>query len=225
MGLTVKKMIDLNNEKRELLTPKNKEYFENMLVYIRSNGFFRDEKATEELLLEMLEHLLEAQKEGKSAEEVFGKTPKELADEINQSLPKEPIKNVLEFCFEILLTFFGWFLIPVGIFTYFFKDKYVEVHIGSILLYAFSLTNFFIISVLFILSMLRNSAFKNEKHKKRKSWILGLILGLLIFSVVIILNMNKSFGPKIEINSYTILGLGCFFLLASYLLRKMREAK
>lgn len=225
MGLTVKKMIELNNEKRELLTPENKEYYENLLVYIRSNSLLREEKATEEILLEMLEHLLEAQKEGKSAEEVFGKTPKELADEINQSLPKEPIKNVIEFCFEILLTFFGWFLVPVGIFTYFFKDKQVELPIISFLLYAFTLIIFFIISILFIFNMLKNSSFKNEKHKKRKSWILGLILGLLIFSVVIILNMNKSFGPKMEINSYTIIGLGCFFLLASYLLSKIREAK
>lgn len=225
MGLTVKKMIELNNEKRELLTPENKEYYENLLVYIRSNSLLREEKATEEILLEMLEHLLEAQKEGKSAEEVFGKTPKELADEINQSLPKEPIKNVIEFCFEIVLTFFGWFLIPVGIFTYFFKDKQVELPIISFLLYTFTLIIFFIISILFIFNMLKNSSFKNEKHKKRKSWILGLILGLLIFSVVIILNMNKSFGPKMEINSYTIIGLGCFFLLASYLLSKIREAK
>ncbi|WP_339288736.1 DUF1129 family protein [Ureibacillus sp. FSL K6-0786] len=79
MKVSVKELIRQNNEKRKQLTPENQQYYENLLVYIRAN-LSRNERATEEVLLEMLEHLLEAQKEGKTASEVFGKNPKDLAD-------------------------------------------------------------------------------------------------------------------------------------------------
>lgn len=216
MDIKVKKIVELNNERRKLLTPENKEFYENFVVYIRANSFMRDEKATEEVLLEMLDHLLEAQKEGKSAEEVFGKTPKQLADEISRTLPKESIKNVIEFSFEILLIFFGWFLLPIGIFTY-FMEKTVEVHIVSLIIYTILLITLFSLFVVIVMRVMRKSAFVDEKMKKRQIWFFSLITGVVIVSVGLAFKIIGSFGPKIEIDYYTILGLGCFFLLASYL--------
>ena len=75
MTRTIKKIIAENNEKRNLLSKDNEEYYTNFLTYVRSS-FFKDEYATEEILLEMLDHVLLAQEEGKSAEAVFGKQPK-----------------------------------------------------------------------------------------------------------------------------------------------------
>lgn len=225
MSITVKEMIELNNKKRDLLTPENKEYYENMLVYIRSS-FFRDERASEEVLLEMLDHMLEAQKDGKSAEDVFGKTPKELAEEITQSLPKDSFKNIFEFSLEIVLSLFGWFLVPIGVVIFFLKNKVLELPIISFLIYAFVIILIYMAIMLGVFKMLRKNTFENDKKReKRKVWIFGLGCGVVITAISILFQTIGPFGPKIEISSYTILGLGCFFLLGSYLFRKIREAK
>lgn len=56
MRISVKQLIDLNNKKRQLLTSENEKYYSNLLVYIRSSGF-KNEKAMEEKLLEILKQL------------------------------------------------------------------------------------------------------------------------------------------------------------------------
>jgi hypothetical protein len=59
--MTAEEMIQVNNERRKQLNEENRKYYENMLVYLRLSSI--PEKKTEELLLEMLDHLLIAQEE------------------------------------------------------------------------------------------------------------------------------------------------------------------
>lgn len=59
-------LIKLNNKKREKLNEENLKYYEDMLVYLRLS-FLKSEQETEELLNELLDHLLEAQEEGKTS--------------------------------------------------------------------------------------------------------------------------------------------------------------
>ncbi|GAB2717777.1 hypothetical protein GCM10027018_26770 [Paenibacillus thermoaerophilus] len=49
--------------------------------------------------------MLAAQEEGKTAEEVFGKDPRVLADEIHEQLPREPFRHTAWFMAEILCRF------------------------------------------------------------------------------------------------------------------------
>lgn len=223
MELTIKEMIEINNQKRKLLTPENEKYYTDMVVYIRSK-FFRDERAIEEVLLEMLDHLLEAQKEGKNAEEVFGKSPKELADEIHQSLPKESIKDLVSFSLEILFTLFGWALIPFGVFTY-FQDKSFEVQTGNLLLFTILLVCSLITLIFIFMMIVRKSSFQDSKGEKRQAWIFGGCFGGISVAVALIMKIVEPFGPTITLSYYTVLGLGCFFLLVSYLFKKYRETK
>ena len=74
------------NEKRKELTEENRKVYEDMLTYLRLS-YNKSERETEEILLELLNHLLEAQKAGKSAEEIFGPDPKRLAKQIVGELP------------------------------------------------------------------------------------------------------------------------------------------
>ncbi|WP_347862474.1 hypothetical protein U0355_04750 [Salimicrobium sp. PL1-032A] len=55
-----KEMIKSNNEKRKELTEENREYYEDMLLYIRLS-YSKSEQDMEEVLAELLDHLLEAQ--------------------------------------------------------------------------------------------------------------------------------------------------------------------
>lgn len=223
MKVPVKELIRQNNEKRKLLTKENQEYYENFLVYIRAN-FSRDERATEEVLLEMLDHLLEAQKEGKTAKEVFGKNPKELADEIIASLPKESWKRQLEFIVEIIMTLFGWYFIARGIVPLIQKEDQT-IHSGTLVVSGLLLIASLAVLIHFVFVLLKKEAFKDRRKKKVGTILYGiLIVGLFALSLYVKFAIHP-FGPSFETSYYSIFGLGCFFLLASYLFKKMRESQ
>lgn len=223
MTLTIKEIIQQNNEKRKLLTPENETFYENMLVYIRTNAFC-NERATEEVLLEMLDHLLEAQKEGKMAEEVFGKSPQLLAEEIIETLPKESWKDTAEFSLEIILTLFGWFLVSWGILPL-IRQTDQTIHLGSLIVSSLLLIGIALIFIYLIFGIIRKNAFDDKKEKRKATWIYGVLVGLILvvgFGIVLLI---EPFGPTVQITYYTAFGLGCFFILTTYLLKRMRETK
>lgn len=85
--MNTKEMIAQNNARRELLEPHNLAAYENALVYIRLNG--RSEHSTESILLELLEHLIEAQQHGKTAEDVFGDDLQAYCDSLIADIPHQ----------------------------------------------------------------------------------------------------------------------------------------
>jgi len=73
-------MVELNNKKRELLTSENEAAYGDMLVYLRISNV--PQQQMEELLLEILDHLIEAQAENKSAYDIFGNDLQSYCDEL-----------------------------------------------------------------------------------------------------------------------------------------------
>lgn len=94
MFVNVKELIKQNNEKRENLNEENKNYYTDLMLYIRTK-LTLSEKQAEEVLMEMLDHLLEAQEEGKTASQVFGENPQAFADELIEQLPVEEKRDML----------------------------------------------------------------------------------------------------------------------------------
>lgn len=68
--MNVDMLIEENNRKRELLTPENEKYYDDMLIYIRLQWRL-SEQQSEEVLMEILDHLLHGQEEGKTAKDMF----------------------------------------------------------------------------------------------------------------------------------------------------------
>lgn len=68
------KLINENNQLRENLNSENKRYYEDLLVYIRSKSTFNREKDVEQLLLDMLHDLIDAQSNGESASSILVET-------------------------------------------------------------------------------------------------------------------------------------------------------
>lgn len=93
---SIKKIIDNNNGLRENLTDENKEYYEQLLLYIRSAGLFYDDYEIESLLMQILQDIISAQNHGQSAEEFFGKSPQAAADELIHNLGKSSRKEILK---------------------------------------------------------------------------------------------------------------------------------
>jgi len=79
--------IALNNAYQKELNKENAKYYEDLLTYIRSNALFKSEAQTEEVLLDIVQDILDAQREGVNAEAYFGTNPQETADEILQTIP------------------------------------------------------------------------------------------------------------------------------------------
>ncbi len=223
MQLTVKEMIEQNNEKRKNLTPENQQYYQNMLVYIRTNAL-KSERATEEVLLEMLDHLLEAQSEGKNADDVFGKTPKALAEEIIETLPKEPFKATLDYIVEIGFMLLGWYLVITGIPPLISQEEQT-VFLGTLLLSGFLLISSIVALLFFVFGMLKATAFKEKSKKNKVNWFLGAIFVLFFIGGIATNVILEPFGPSFTVSYLLAFGLGCFMLLAAYLFKKSRESK
>ena len=76
-----------NAKLQEFLNPVNDDYYGNLLLYVRSRSFLKDENVLEEALLEILQDILDAQENGETAEDYFGKQPKEIADDLLKEVP------------------------------------------------------------------------------------------------------------------------------------------
>ncbi|TMW73067.1 DUF1129 family protein [Alteribacter natronophilus] len=92
-----------NRERAKDLTGKHRDFYNELNVYINAGD--ADERAAQEMFSEILDHLFEAQKEGKSPQALYGKSPKEYAAELAAQLPKQTMKTqVLSFTY---LSFFA----------------------------------------------------------------------------------------------------------------------
>ncbi|BDH61361.1 hypothetical protein MTP04_14910 [Lysinibacillus sp. PLM2] len=223
MGLSVKQMIELNNKKRQLLTSENESYYSNLLVYIRSIGF-KNEKAMEEKLLEILDKLIKGQNEGDSAEDLFGISAKDLGNEILQSIPEASFKEKMEFGLEIGLTLFGWFLVIWGIVPL-IKNENPIVYLGSFVVSLVLLVVSLSFMIILIMGVLKKNAFENKRNSNKIIIASGGIVGLLFVASILVQLVVPPFGIAFEVTYFTPIGLGSFFLLASYLLKKSRESK
>ena len=223
MNMTVKQLVKANNEKRKQLTKENETYYESLLVYIRSSMFL-EERSTEELLYEMLDHLLLAQQDGKTAQDVFGKEPQQLADEMIATLPKEKPKKIVAFFTETMLLLVGIYLAIVGV-PPLLSGEVQTIYIGSFALIIGVLILSQVIVIYMLLRALKKDAFSSNKFKKLYSVTFIVIYVLVVMIVGAVSVFANDFGPSMQASAYTYFGLGCFLLLASYLLKLMRQAE
>ncbi|MBD7907692.1 DUF1129 family protein [Sporosarcina gallistercoris] len=223
--VTTKELIQENNEKREQLTEENERYYSNMLVYIRSK-FLLSERATEELLMEMLEHLLEGQQDGKSAEEIYGRDPKAYADELIAQMPKEKKKNQLLFGIQLTVGVLGWMVIArgaiLGIMS-FFQPVDERLYVVSTIALLAAVLLITAVGVLLLINMVNKTAFE-EKKSTWKFAIGGGMTGVMVFGLLMgIAFFFKERGPAIEFPWLASLLAGFVLLLVSQWISRTNE--
>lgn len=86
--MNTNQMIEENNQLRQRLNDENKAYYNDLLLYLRFQSVSRDEAQIESFLLDVLQDILAAQKDGLSAVDYFGKEPKEVADAFLAEVPR-----------------------------------------------------------------------------------------------------------------------------------------
>ncbi|MBZ8120120.1 DUF1129 domain-containing protein [Bacillus cereus] len=169
MRMNAQDMVELNNKKRELLTSENEAAYGDMLVYLRISNV--PQQQMEELLLEILDHLIEAQAENKSAYDIFGNDLQSYCDELISALPtqtKLEKTSLIGFSISLLL------VIQFGI------DAIVSFFILTFGNTAEQLTPVFsipgttlsvsiiILGILFILYLLKRYSFDQKMNWKRR---------------------------------------------------------
>ncbi|WP_278392131.1 hypothetical protein [Leuconostoc lactis] len=86
--MNTNQMIEENNQLRQRLNDENKAYYNDLLLYLRFQSVSRDEAQIESFLLDVLQDILAAQKDGLSAVDYFGKETKEVADAFLAEVPR-----------------------------------------------------------------------------------------------------------------------------------------
>ena len=122
-----------------MLSEDNKRYIESMRGYLASYGI--KESEAESFLEEAKVHLIEGEKNGKTVEDIFGKTPKKYAKELVSVLTvskKENIKHIS----NLLIAIFGFVIIANLI------NTSLELSIIELLGYPLSFILWIIFSVL-----------------------------------------------------------------------------
>lgn len=222
--MNAKELIEKNNQKRKQLTKENKKYYEDMLVYIRVS-FDKSEQETEEVLSEMLDHLLEAQQDGKTAVDVFGDEPKQYAEEIIGELPKAITKEWAKLISMGLLYFLSVAMLFSGAFDlivyYGFDVGSIakQYNVGSVIIRMIITIPIAFLVVLGALHYIRWACFK--EISKVKEFLLSGLGGVLVFGIFMgVVFLTPEVGPTIEVSAYMVLlGGGILFLIA-HLIRK-----
>lgn len=167
-------LIKANNLLRKKLTSENQKYYEDLLTYIRGKSTFNREKDVEQLLLEILHDLIDAQNNGQNAEDYFGKNPQTLADKILQTLPKSFFETFKLACY-ILIGYVLLFATPNIVLPTSNLDFGKLIILGTIS-FVFSLV---------VLWLIGQETYQKNKLIKLASYVLGTITfaGIVIGSV------------------------------------------
>lgn len=176
-------LINRNNQLREKLNSENKRYYEDLLTYIRGKSTFNREKDVEQILLDMLHDLIDAQSNGQSAESYFGREPQSLADEILKTLPKSFFETLKLTCY-IIFGYVLFFTIPNMV------VPSTKLDLGNLIIFG---TLGFIFS-LGILWLIGQETYQTNKLKKYTSYVGGAVIFVSLIIGSIFLKTRFSFS-------------------------------
>ncbi|HHP1111358.1 TPA: DUF1129 domain-containing protein [Bacillus thuringiensis] len=180
---SAKQLVEKNNKLREQLSPENKVYYEDILMYMRTFGFFYEELETEQHLMAILQDILEAQKHGESAEEYFGKNPKEIVNQLTKQFEKPSWNSMFKISGLIFLI--STFYVIVGSFT----APTLQVNVLVILL-----NGIFSVALVYgIFKLLHLSIYMKMQLPKLIKFFVVWIMAMIPFGVFFLIQM---YTPK-----------------------------
>ncbi|MCU0095458.1 DUF1129 family protein [Bacillus sp. OR9] len=213
--MKAKDLIELNNQKRKLLTTENETAYSDMLIYIRLAKV--PEYHAEELLIEILDHLIEAQQEEKTAYDIFGDDLQAYCDELIAALPKpslwEQLSIPLFITSYLLAIYFAISSVTALVFPLFSNEtRFKFVHIDFIYLLAFILSIHLIIR--FIFDFINTDLFKNKTTIWRQLGSFLIHHSLWILLIGISFFFIKQPYTTLQISPWigTLLTISCYAL-------------
>ncbi|WP_166239193.1 DUF1129 family protein [Paenibacillus turpanensis] len=211
--MNTKELIRLNNEKRKQLTAENAAYYEKLLVYVRAEMLLSEQRS-EELLMELLDHLLDAQAEGKSANQIFGSDPQQYCRDLIGSLPKENTKNAAGFVIFLLLQFAAWMLLTYGgvmVIQNMMGHPVESVYLGTAVV-RFLIQAVLIGFIVFLVLKLVQRSIYSTMGKWKERIVVFLCSTAAVAAFFLIPRMIPSFGPTIHPNGWSYVAVGAVLL-------------
>ncbi|MGK9044405.1 DUF1129 family protein [Mammaliicoccus vitulinus] len=218
MARTTKQLIDENNDKRKQLNEEDLEVYEDFLLYVRTD-LRVSEHETEVILMDVLDHLLEAVSHGSSAIEFFGHDVKGHADEILEELPNESNKAVMKMVMMGVAYFYSVYFIISGIVGIFvdYKTPLISTLLFLILV---PIGGFFIIKMLF--KIIQRYIFDKSHYKKiKETAYAGLLVGVIPAILILVPNIIFKDMMRIYIPWWIYLVIG----IAIYSVYKISKKK
>ncbi|PPA68492.1 DUF1129 family protein [Jeotgalibacillus proteolyticus] len=171
--------IQLNNDRRKKLTDENEEIYGDILLYVRSSNV--DQRAGEELLMELLEHLIEAQDRRKRAVDVFGSDPKEYCKSLVDELPKESVPSKILFFIYMFSYGVMWMFGTMGVIEFLFPSLKQPIALSHLVLFG----ALFITIPAAAIVLMKQLAFSKERSKQA-AWS-GVALSIILLPYAIFL--------------------------------------
>lgn len=154
------------NRLEKQLNSADYQYFDELRGCLSFAGLNYDETRLNQILFGMLQDLIDANQQEISAVNLFGKQPKQMADEILITLP--PIKWFERFKLYFLVAGITWII-------QFFRENPVKGTITLNLLQYLLLAFFFNLFVVIIFKLIKNQFYQPKSFH----WINIVLLGLL----------------------------------------------
>ncbi|MBC6003664.1 hypothetical protein H8891_07605 [Paeniclostridium sp. NSJ-45] len=193
-----KELIELNNTYREQLNEENKEFYDDILVYIRAKSFFKDERQVEESLLEILTDIIEAQNQEVKASDYFGKNPKEISDEILKNTNKMSFKDMI----KLILSTMGLYTLVTVLPKLINPSEGLDLgkfFIGLVITFLF---------VEFIINFVGNTVYSNKSKK-----FTFTIVALFCIYICLIISMKQFLPTMLEIKLTGVVGITIISIL------------
>ncbi|NMH72392.1 DUF1129 domain-containing protein [Bacillus sp. RO2] len=217
-----KRLIEENNEKRKLLSDDNLGLYEDFLLYIRTDLRVAEHES-EELLMDLLDHMLEAQHEGRSGTELLGSDPKAYADELIEGLPKDKKRDVIPFISTQVSNSLGWFALVLSV-VHLILPLFTEIKapspIGNLIVLALAVLGVSALGVKVIFTLIRSSLFSEKKAAKR-AYLKAGIFGGGSFALILLFSwLMPDFGPTILIEWWIYLIIALILLATGKLIQR-----
>jgi len=218
--MSEKDLVKENNRLREKLDPHNKKIYEKILIYIRTS-YKTKSNETEEILNELLFHVLDAQRNAKNIESVTGENLKAYADSIVEALPK---RNIWKYAGIIAALLAGFNFIFDYLLSLIFMaiDGAPLTTTINILESALHLIILISLGILLVFTV-----FKTLQYVLFKNWFVWQEYGLYfiiaaafftLFSALISLVSLIDIGPSFEVSMWLPVSLGVILLIIGFTL-------
>lgn len=188
--MNIKAMIKENNRLREQMTPANKNYYEDIVVYFRDSAAARI--PSEQLLLDLAHQLLEAQSKGKNAKQLFGPDAEEYSLIKLKDLPQKKAMEGVQYYVMIpwiALTLFFFIETLIGFFAQWLgqsTDTITQISVLTLIIIAGG-------AILLVESVTKLLNRQTEEEKDNSSKPKLTLKGMGIYVVILLIVMIVGF--------------------------------
>ncbi|KRL12399.1 hypothetical protein [Schleiferilactobacillus perolens] len=202
MATKTNQLIEENNTLREQLTPANKKYYEDLLLYMRTKEILKDDAVIEQELLTILTDIIAAQQDGVSAVDYFGKQPQETADDILAEVPTHWF-SVLKMIGSVLLGYVLITAIPALTIPTSPVDIGTEIITGL----------YFTMAAFVIVTYIGRTTYKKQHEWGRLGWIIRWLLACVFIAPGFLLSFFLKTPWRIYLTGFIGIALICVLLV------------